>query len=399
LHTSGALTGNVGTTTDTATGKRLKQIREQVHKDFQFDASKILDLLLNLSQLEFNVRELYRTMVVQKQEQWNTLKSEATDRTRELAEVFSGAKPLSRVAKNENLEKWFLSISSRIDKLEFAAAGTGSSTMSTGRDITLLVNAIQEVLHFHEIDKNLQVRQFVQDTAAFLTQMINTCNIREDALAHMQAVSDMSYALQLIDTFTSEMQALIKNKPSLVIKLRATFLKLAFALDLPLLRITQATSGDFGSVTQYYSRELVGYVRKVLQIIPTSMFGLLARIISMQTSRLRELPTMLDKEKLREFAQLDERYEIAKLTYWISLYTQGILQMKSAEIGCITVDAKQLLEDGIRKELVVQITAALHANLQFSGVSGSGNKMAGGELLQRLEKLTEQIDGILFFHF
>ncbi len=116
------------------------------------------------------------------------------------------------------------------------------------------------------------------------------------------------------------------------------------------------------------------------------MFNLLARIISIQTSKLREVPTMLDKEKLKDFSQLDQRYEIAKLTYSISLYTQGILQMKSAEIGCITIDSKQLLEDGIRKELVIQIVAALHSNLQFMGKSNA-------ELMQRLEKLTEQIDG------
>ncbi len=161
---------------------------------------------------------------------------------------------------------------------------------------------------------------------------------------------------------------------------------MAFALDLPLLRITQANSADFSSVTQYYSRELVSYVRKVLQIIPTSMFNLLARIISIQTNKLKEVPTLLDKEKLKDFSQLDQRYEIAKLTYSISLYTQGILQMKSAQIGCITIDSKQLLEDGIRKELVIQIVAALHNQLQFSGRSTA-------ELMQKLEKLSEQIDG------
>jgi WASH complex subunit strumpellin len=142
---------------------------------------------------------------------------------------------LTRIAKNENLQKWFMLISTKIEALNFESSGT----TSTGRDITQLVNAIQEVLHYHEIDKNLQVKQFVLDTANYLTQMINTCNIKDDALIQMETISDMSYGLQLIDNFTSEMQKLIKNKPSLVIKLRATFLKLAFALDLPLVRITQ----------------------------------------------------------------------------------------------------------------------------------------------------------------
>ena len=43
---------------------------------------------------------------------------------------------------------------------------------------------------------------------------------------------------------------------------------MASALDLPLLRINQAGSQDLMSVSQYYSGELVAYVRKVLQVGP-----------------------------------------------------------------------------------------------------------------------------------
>lgn len=39
--------------------------------------------------------------------------------------------------------------------------------------------------------------------------------------------------------------------------------QLASALDLPLLRINQANSADLLSVSQFYSGELVDYVRKV----------------------------------------------------------------------------------------------------------------------------------------
>ena len=53
----------------------------------------------------------------------------------------------------------------------------------------------------------------------------------------------------------------------------------------------------------------------------------------------------------------------------------------------MVVDAKQLLDDGIRKELVKQKSAALHTQLQFQGSKGAQ------ELMQRLEKLGEQIDG------
>ena len=98
------------------------------------------------------------------------------------------------------------------------------------------------------------------------------------------------------------------------------------------------------------------------------------------------MPTLLIKEQLKDYSQLDQRYEIAKYTHSISLYTEGILQMKSALIGCVVVDSKQLLEDGIRQELVKQIVVALHTQLQFSAKTN-------WELMQRLDRLNEQIDG------
>jgi len=49
-------------------------------------------------------------------------------------------------------------------------------------------------------------------------------------------------------------------------KLCRCLLQLASALDLPLLRINQAGSQDLVSVSQYYSSELVTYVRYVLQV-------------------------------------------------------------------------------------------------------------------------------------
>jgi len=40
------------------------------------------------------------------------------------------------------------------------------------------------------------------------------------------------------------------------------------------------------------------------------MFTLLGRIIDLQTVKIREVPTRLEKDKMREYAQLDERYEV-----------------------------------------------------------------------------------------
>ena len=153
--------------------------------------------------------------------------------------------------------------------------------------------------------------------------------------------------------------------PNILIKLRALFLKMATALEIPLLRINQVGGAELMSITKYYSNQLVKYIRSIVQIIPETIFELLKSIIDIQTNHLKELPTRLDKDKLKEYAQLDERFKIAKITYNISLFTDGILMMKKTLVGIIELDPKKLLEDGIRMELIKNLSAAFHDNLQF----------------------------------
>jgi len=40
------------------------------------------------------------------------------------------------------------------------------------------------------------------------------------------------------------------------------------------------------------------------------MFQQLAKIINMMTSQIKEVPTRLEKDRMKEFAQLDDRYQV-----------------------------------------------------------------------------------------
>ena len=225
--------------------------------------------------------------------------------------------------------------------------------------------------------------------------MIRTANIREDFLITLQLVSDLSYAWLIIDSYTGHMQTAVRKDPSLVGRLRATFLKLSSALDLPLMRINQARSADLVSVSQYYSTELVSYIRHVLHVIPQSMFALVEQIIHLQTNVIKEMPMRLDKEKLKDFAQLDQRFQVAKLTESVSTFTEGILAMKTTLVGVVRLDPKRLLEEGIRRELVRRTANAMHSTLTFNPKAKSSelaNKLASlGETMTGLRKSFEYI--------
>lgn len=88
---------------------------------------------------------------------------------------------------------------------------------------------------------------------------------------------------------------------------------MASVLEMPLLRINQAKSADLASVSQYYSRELESYARRVLQIIPESVFAILAQIVHLETNVFHEIPTKLPKDKIKDYAQLEERLKVEKI--------------------------------------------------------------------------------------
>ncbi|XP_045024788.1 WASH complex subunit 5 isoform X2 [Daphnia magna] len=362
--------------------KKCRQVRDQVLLDTKYQPVPVFELLLDCAELELNVRETFRILLTEKRSKWLLCKKECIERLTELADVFSGAKPLSRVEKNESLQLWLREIAQQVEALNYEE-GTAS-----GRKMVQLISALEEVQEFHQLDSQLQVKQFLTETRRQLHQMIRTANIREDFLITLQIVSDLSYAWLIIDSYTSHMQTAIRKDPSLVGRLRATFLKLSSALDLPLMRINQARSADLVSVSQYYSTELVSYIRHVLHIIPQSMFALVEQIVQLQTNVIKEMPMRLDKDKLKDYAQLDQRFQVAKLTESVSTFTEGILAMKTTLVGIVRLDPKRLLEEGIRRELVRRMVKAMHDSLSFNA------KARNSDLAHKLTSLGETMEGL-----
>ncbi|KAL0270980.1 UNVERIFIED_CONTAM: hypothetical protein PYX00_008233 [Menopon gallinae] len=361
--------------------KKCRQVRDLIISETKYCPLDVFQLLLNVAQFELKVKDMLRTLLSEKQTKWENNRQDCVDRMNELSDVFSGNKPLTRIEKNEKLQAWFKEIGKQIDSLNH------EETTASGRKVVQLIRALEEVQEFHGLGNQLQVRQFLQETRTILHSMLRSVNVKEEISIHLQVIADMSYAWHVMDAYTEFMQKGIKQDPSLVVKLRATFLKMTSALEIPLLRINLAHSPDLVSVSQYYSNELVSYLRKVLHIIPETMFQIMAKIAHLQTYEIKEVPTRLDKDQLKEYAQLDHRFEVAKLTHDVSVLTEGITMMKSTLVGVIRIDPIQLLEDGIRKELVKHIATSLHHGLTFNPKSKTS------ELVQKLETLGEVMDG------
>lgn len=349
---------------------------------------KLYELILNVSQLELQVREIVKDLLENKNDKWKKYQSDINETLSDLITLFSnGDKTVLKVEKNENLTAWFEDISKTVAGLELQ-----QKLRTVEKKLVHVIQAFSEVGDYHNIQTNAYAKQRIDDVLINLSNMIHLINIKDSVLVDLQAIGDFNYAWYLIDEYTDYFHKSIQKSPSILIRLRALFIKISSALEIPLLRINQFSGGveELVSIVNYYSNALVKYVRKIVQIIPHSIFNLLKSIIEIQTNHLKELPEKLDKDKIREYAQLDERYRIAKLTFNISVFTDGIMAMKKTLVGVIELDPKQLLEDGIRMELVNSMSKAFHENLQFTGKPKNSKDLI---IAESLIKLSNIIDG------
>jgi WASH complex subunit strumpellin len=59
----------------------------------------------------------------------------------------------------------------------------------------------------------------------------------------------------------------------------------------------------------------------------------LGEIVDIQTQKMVPIPIRLEAKDLKDFAQLEVRHDLSKLTHEVSIFTEGILVMEKTLLG------------------------------------------------------------------
>jgi WASH complex subunit strumpellin len=346
---------------------------------------RIVTLLLNTAQLEYKLKTVLNGIMDTKEQRWNECRASVAERLNELSNYFTGQMALTRVEADDNLKTWFSNLAQDVTSFEFGDSMQAGNV--AGRKIQNTIAALQDLERYEAIDTSLQIKQFLSETCGLLTQMIRVVNVTDTIVARLATVSDLSYAWEIVNDYIGSFHERVRRDPRSVVLLRATFLKLVSILDVPLTRVLASGSPDFESVADYYSGELVALVRRVLEVIPVSIFRILREIIKILSHDLAPLPLKLEVVRLKDASQLDKREQLAKHTHRISVFAEGILAMEETKLGMIEVNPREILEDGIRKELVRTMSDVMQRGLIFQ----DGKKVLSTE--KQLKTIATQLQG------
>lgn len=334
--------------------------RKILEKEFPIDMPSMLQHLMRTASLERRVRDQVRDLLGQREDRWAEERGRSVEMLRDLAAYFGGDVALSRVAQDDGLRDHFAHLAAQVEALDI------HRSLVAGRTIqSIIKDGLGSVLQYEAIDTSTQVKEFIAATEVHLTSMVRVVNLQQGLLDDMDAAADLSWAWGIMGEFIPHMHSHIQARPSSVQELRSVFLKLTSVLDVPVERIMQAESPDAASVAEFYSSQLIAFVRRVLGIIPRVVFQLLASITRHLEGPIGNMPPLLEVVHLPGLAEVDARHEIAFNTHRISVFTEGVMSMKETMLGVIQMDPRQLLHEGITKFIVDKITEALHGHLAF----------------------------------
>lgn len=362
----------------------------------QPDRRKLYEFLQGLTILERKFSSLYDKLLSIKDIKIQENRSKASEMLGELVSIYNDKKPMRWVKVDSNLANILEVSRSNLETIDFKELNS--------RDIVIkLINGIESAREVYSDDKSLQVVQLFMDIKESLLKLLRYLGLPDGMHVTLQSIGDFSYAWRLMDeNFTKHMQQVIKDDSTAIYGIESIFLKLVSAFDTLLIRIQQVNSqADLISVSQYYSTKLVSYMRSVLHIIPATILDLVSSIIAIQTDNvLGDMPSKIPLDSLKDYALPGKRARILELTSKISRYAEGMVMMQNTSIGLIRINSKQLLEDGIRSELVQKMSDSIQNTLRCPEVQVQNNTTSGSALMQiaqnlfnRLTRLTSVMNG------
>lgn len=330
----------------------------------QPDRAKLCDFLQNLAVLERKFASIYEKLMENRETKIADNKSKAIETLDDLIGIYNDSKSTRWIKPSE-----CSTMSKILEAVKLNLVSLSLVEQNNCRDsIIKLINSLESSREAYSDGKCLQVTQLFMDLKESLMKILKYLGLPENLRVSLQSIGDISYAWRIMDVnFSQQMQQVIKENSAKIYGIESIFLKLASAFDTHLMRIQQFNAqADLISVSQYYSTKLISYIRQVLHIMPATILELVASIITLQTDNvLSEMPSKISLDQLKDYAMPEKRLQILEYTSKISHYAEAMVMMQNTCIGLIRINSKQLLEDGIRRELVRKMSDSIQNTLQF----------------------------------
>ncbi|KAJ3675838.1 hypothetical protein LUZ60_004880 [Juncus effusus] len=335
--------------------KKARDIITSVCLLFHVDKEMLLQLILKVSKLEFEVKRLYNELLEQKEDLWNEKKRFVFESMVNLSQNHLGFLTSSIKFKSKGLNEWLENLSSEVNLLEYKNTGISD------RSIFRIISVLKEIERLNQIQENVQIKNLISKAQESLHDLIKVLSLNKDFICDFSVITDIGCAWGFLPQLKQILQNKIKKDPSNLLLLPSFFLKFRSILTAPFLRIEQTKSSDLLCVSNYYSSKYSTKIFEILEIIPVILLetqyseDALNAIVS-QSNRI-------NKEDFENIFQIDAQLKQAREAANLCLISEGIMVISQTFDGIIHLDLKSWLEEKLGKEVSKRLENKLQSSL------------------------------------
>ncbi|KAE9554597.1 hypothetical protein FO519_002157 [Halicephalobus sp. NKZ332] len=346
-------------------GKKISNLPQIVQNSSRFSSDELFSNFVKISQFEHKFRQSCVFLVKNKSEESKKLKSKIEALFEQVIHLLSNNLFESH-SWNEKLKNWMITIKDCI-------SGLDGEDPETPQVLEHLAEKILEVAEMHDSDQKV-LKQYLTLVLSDMEKLRNICLMDSDFVLRLDERRDSGFAWDLLQSWKPALENLLKKD---AIALKFVFLKLSSSIENILKSINTIYKEKSEVLSEYYHRKLELHLRKIIQTIPRSIF---AQMNSLHPLFSTNKIVHVEKQNLKQFADLERRRKLAQKTYEITKLSLGISSMCLSKLGPIEIKPTELLFDGLRQELNLKLQALL------------GEELLSGNILRTLSIQTTKIN-------
>ncbi|CAB3407064.1 unnamed protein product [Caenorhabditis bovis] len=329
-------------------GARGKSITSSM-KDVSLDA-KLFSWLLEVSSFEMKLLDLFEGNIENRTKQKEMFKKNVVRLLEQLSNFFEHGLVELGPTQKENFKKWIKNVNVAISEMDLNEI---EASMDLVQQVRKRVKQVGELLGF---GTNFVLKECLLKIDSDLKNLLALLKLDESGLKNVYRKIHADYLWPLFVTIMPNLeQVLLSSKSNK--GLREIFTKMAtsiYVLEEELNKLVVLKSPkEFDCVKRIattYSNFLEIQLRAVLQSVPKHLFTVMHNVIAPNLAT-NQFHGTIEKSELKAISETFLSEKLVEETYTITNMSMGISRMMLTKLGTVPIKPKQLLEDGISRQL------------------------------------------------
>lgn len=317
--------------------------------------------LLDVSRCEVLLLNLYTSTLENRENEGSRWKQKIRTSLTQLAEFFEhGFVKMSETQKN-NFVKWIRNLSDTVEKIDL---NNGRESAETVQQIIRRVKQVGDLLG---LSINLTLKECLSTLDSDLRALLSVLSLSDSIVPDVYSKMEATYLWPLISQLIPRIQQnLVSTSNTDVV--RQIFTKLSISCWVLKLRLSYFSDRDnvANRIANTYSFSLEKHLKTVLQSVPQHMIEIMYKVV--MPGLEKKFEPFIEKTELREIRDFMDNSQLIETTSLIANTSMGISRMMLTRVGTIEINPKELLEEGMIRQLYKEIKKYLSASSSTSSI-------------------------------